>query len=322
MIGSAAHISTILPDWLGWQALPRGVIASFRARHAVADAAWDDAYPRLDRALAAQDPWRGYGYWGPEAARIAADAPPAWFAGFLLWNIERFDGRFAALGLDPEFRLHFNDAFHRILPQIDDPAYPRPGNDVFMKDLGLVRGTLIPALGRLLYPYTGLSMAHLIENPDAAPFVYLRCGGRSPYFGLHLHTPMTRAYFNPAGWRECHRLAALALEAFPHVRGVMAASWFYDPAAMRISPHLRYLVETPLQNGARLLRLHATPATKRDALAASERRRRANDQGLYHPRSYAMLWRRADLLAMQARIKGAPRDESRDRAGLAASRAG
>lgn len=311
---AAARISALFSDWRGGQPLPNDFTMRFRAQHPAVDAVWEGAYPRLDAALAAQDPWRGYGLWGAEAARLSAEALPSWFAGFLLWNIERFDGRFAALGLDAEFRLHFNDAFHRILAQIDaDPGYARPGNDVFMKDLGLVRGTLIPALGRLLYPYAGLSLAHLLENPDKAPFVYLRCGGRWPYFGLHLHTPMTRAYFNPDGWRECHRLAALALKAFPHVRGVMAASWFYDPAATQISPHLRYLVETPLQNGARLLRLEATAAAKRDALATSASRRRAADEGTYHPRSYAMLWRRADLLALQSRIKGGQLDESRDR---------
>lgn len=300
MTDVAARIAAILPEWRGATALPGDLVPAFRARHRLVDDAWNDGYPKLDRALAAQNPWRGYGYWGPEATRISGNAPPAWFAGFLLWNIERFDSRFDALGLDREFKLHFNDAFNRMLEQLEDPGYPRPNNDVFMKDLGLARGRLIPALGRLLYPYAGLSVTDVLANPGAAPFIYFRCGDRRPFLGLHLHPSMTRAYFNPAGWKECQRLAALALKAFPDMRGVMGASWFYDPAVTRISPHLRYVSEVPLQHGARLLRLGTTPAARRDALETSATRRKASEQGTYTPRVYALLWARADLLAMQA----------------------
>lgn len=304
MSKAASRIASLLPEWRGLEPLPADFIPGFRLRHPAINAAWSGSYLELDRALAGQDPWRGYGFWGPTAAAIAAGAEPVWFAGFLLWNIERFEGRFRALGLDGEFRLHFNDAFHRILVQIDDDAsYAQPGNDRFMKDLGIVRGMLIPALGRLLYPFSGLSLAHVIKNPRALPFVYLRCGGRRPYFGLHVHPAMIRAFFNPAGWSECHRLAALALQAFPELRGVMAASWFYDPAATRISPHLGYLVDAPLRHGARLLRLESTPGAMRDALATSKTRRAAYECGTYQPRSYAMLWSRADLLSMQSRLE-------------------
>ena len=294
----ASPTAALSPQWRGHQPLPAEAIADFRARHAGVNTAWQSAYAELDRALAAQDPWRGYSYWGVDAARLTADADDAWLCGFLLWNIERFDARFERLGLDAEFRRHFVDSFHRIIDQIAaDPSFVRRARDVFMKDLGITRGTLIPAAARLLYPHTGLSASQLLRNPGALPYVYGRCGGRRPFFGLHVHQPMAASYFNPAGWAECHRLARLALAAFPQVRGVMGASWFYDPAVAKFSPHLAYLLEAPLRGGARLLRLGESPDFTRDAIAASRARRAAYEAGAYKPTGYGLLWSRRDLEA-------------------------
>lgn len=288
----------LFPQWRGDRPLPAGFIDAFRSRHRQVAAAWDSAYPELDRALSAQDPWLGYGHWGSDAQRLSADTDETWLCGFLLWNIERFDDRFAALGLDAEFRLQFIDSFHRILDQIAaEPSFVRSHRDMFMKDLGIVRGTLIPAVSRLLYPYAGLSVRHVLRNPAAVPFLYRRCGGRRPFFGLHVHQPMAGAYFNPAGWAECHRLAARAFAAFPAVRGLMGASWFYDPAVPRLSPHLAYLLDAPLKHGARLLRLGEHPDVTRDAIAASRTRRAAYERGAYRPCGYALLWAKRDLIA-------------------------
>ena len=295
---SASSTAALFPQWRGHQPLPVEAIAEFRSRHATVVDAWRGAYAELDHALAAQNPWRGYSYWGSEATRLTAGVDDAWLCGFLLWNIERFDARFEQLGLDAEFRLHFIDSFYRIVDQItDDPSFVRTTRDIFMKDLGITRGTLIPAAARLLYPHTGVSASQLLENPGALPFVYGRCGGRRPFFGLHVHQPMAASYFNPAGWAECHRLARLALAAFPRVRGLMGASWFYDPAAAEVSPHLAYLLDAPLRGGARLLRLGESPDFTRDAIAASRTRRAAYEAGAYKPQGYALLWSRKDLMA-------------------------
>lgn len=294
----ASPTAARVPQWRGHQPLPAEAIADFRARHVGANEAWRSAYAELDRALAAQDPWRGYSYWGADAARLTAGVDDAWLGGFLLWNIERFDARFERLGLDAEFRPHFIDSFHRIVDQIStDPSFVRTTRDVFMKDLGITRGTLIPAAARLFYPCTGLSASQLLRNPGALPYVFGRCGGRWPFFGLHVHQPMAATYFNPAGWAECQRLARLALAAFPRVRGVMGASWFYDPAVAEVSPHLAYLLEAPLRGGARLLRLGESPDFTRDAIAASRTRRAAYEAGAYKPTGYALLWSRKDLEA-------------------------
>lgn len=293
--------AVLFSQWRGDRRLPSGFIDSFRSSHGRVASAWNAAYPELDRALAAQDPWLGYGHWGAKAQRLAAGADDAWLCGFLLWNIDGFDARFAATGLDAEFRLQFIDSFHRIFDQIAaDPSFVRTHRDMFMKDLGIARGTLIPAVSRLLYPYAGLSARHLAANPAALPFVYRRCGGRRPFFGVHVHQPMTAAYFNPAGWAECHRLMARAFAAYPGVRGLMGASWFYDPAALRLSPHLAYLVDGPLKHGARLLRLGEHPDVTRDAIAASRTRRAAYECGSYRPCAYALIWAKRDLIAAVA----------------------
>lgn len=294
----ASPTAAQFPGWRGRQPLPTEAIADFRERHAGVNEAWRGAYVELDRALAAQDPWHGYSYWGPDAAQLTADVDDTWLCGFLLWNIDRFDACFERLGLDAEFRPHFIDSFHRIIDQIGaDPSFVRTTRDVFMKDLGITRGTLIPAAARLLYPFTGLSTSQLLRNPGALPYVYGRCGGRRPFFGLHVHQPLAATYFNPAGWAECHRLARLALAAFPQARGLMGASWFYDPAVAEVSPHLAYLLDAPLRGGARLLRLGESPDFTRDAIAASRTRRAAYEAGAYKPAGYALLWSRKDLEA-------------------------
>jgi hypothetical protein len=295
---TASPTTALSRQWRGHQPLPAEAITDFRARHPGVAEAWRSTYAELDRILAAQDPWRGYSYWGPAAARLTAGVDDAWLCGFLMWNIDRFDTRFEQFGLDPEFYCHFIDSFHRIADQIAaDPSFVHRKRDVFLKDLGITRCTLIPAAARLLYPYTGLSVSQLLGNPGALPYVYGRCGGRRPFFGLHVHQPMAAAYFNPAGWAECHRLARLALAAFPQVRGLMGASWFYDPAAAEVSPHLAYLLEAPLHGGARLLRLGESPDFTRDAIAASRTRRAAYEAGAYKPTGYALLWSRKDLEA-------------------------
>lgn len=295
-----SRTAALFADWRGDCPLDAGVVDAFKARHPSVAQAWGDDYAALDRALAAQDPWLGYSYWGPEATRLADGRDDIWLCGFLLWNIERFDARFRDLGLDAEFWLHFTDAFHGILDRIDaDPAYATRQRDWYMKDLGLARGRLIPAVGRLLYPYTGLRLAHLFNSPEAAPYVYLRCGGRRPFFGLHVHQPMAKSYFNPDGWSECLRLATLALDAFPQVRGIMGASWFYDPAVAGISPHLAYLTE-PTRRGAKLLRIGELPESVAGATATSHTRRLAYERGTYRPCTYALLWARQDMRATAA----------------------
>lgn len=238
-----------------------------------------------------------------EAAELVAGLPETlrapWLCALLLGHIERFEQAFAASGLHAEFALHYADAFHRILGQIEkDTAFADLGSDSFLKDLWIARVVMIPAFAQVWWPRSGLSAkAVLCAGPAAAAYVFGRCGGRRPFLEGHTHDPMARAYWNEAGWGEALRLAALALPALPDVRGAFGTAWFYDPAVKTISPRIGYTQDLQVGRGAHRIRIGSNPAAIANATAASAERRNRHRDGSYLPTDYAVIWSRRDLLA-------------------------
>lgn len=231
-------------------------------------------------------------------AGLSEELRTPWLCALMLWHIERFDETFAASGLHPEFALHYTDAFHRILDQIEkDPSFADLAKDSFLKDLWLVRVMMIPAFAQVWWPRSGISARDVVRaGPAAAAYVFLRCGGRRPFLEGHTHDPVARAYWNEPGWGEALRLAALALPALPQVRGVFGTAWFYDPAILAISPRISFAQDLQVGRGAFRLKVGSNEAAIANATATSAERRNRYRDGLYLPTDYSIIWSRRDLI--------------------------
>jgi hypothetical protein len=251
-----------------------------------------------------------YNHIPDEANRSIAQLPDTlrgpWLCALMLWHMERFEQAFRASGLHPEFALHYADAFHRILDQIEaDPGFADLSCDSVLKDLWLVRVVMIPAFAQIWWPHSGLAARDVLRaGPAAAACVFLRCGGRKPMFEGHTHDPVAKAYWNEVGWREALRLAALALPAFPSARGVFGTAWFYDPAIQEVSPRIAFAQDLQVGKGAHRIRIGTNDAAVRNATATSAGRRNRFRDGSYLPTDYAVIWSRKAM----ARAYGADGD--------------
>lgn len=297
---------TLFPTWRGR--------APWRTRLAAADSALHAAFPGLagaiadmpfERLLTAEGARRTvfkYNRLPDLALSVVGKVPdalrPAWLCGLMLRHMGEFEQNFAASNLPGEFALHYGDAFHRILDQIEgDPAFADARSDSFLKDLWLTRVVMIPAFAQLWWPHSGISAAPLLRaGPLTAARVWIGSGGRAPFFEGHTHDPVAKAYWNEPGWGEALRLAALALPALPHVRGVFGSAWFYDPAILALSPRVAFAQTLQNGHGAWHVKMGSNPDAIANSTATSPTRREAYEAGTYLPADWLMIWSRRNLI--------------------------
>lgn len=171
-------------------------------------------------------------------------------------------------------------------------------NDLFVKDLAVCLGQLLPAGARLVDLHSGLPRRLLLLQGASLPSVlgfFWLAGGFNPWFETHVD-PRNLSEFSEPGLVRMYLRVATVLEVNPQVLGVFGGSWFYDPCLEELSPHLAYLQNLPRQHGAELLRGTTTPGTIGSALVKSRRRREAYEQGRYRPQNYFLVWPRRALL--------------------------
>jgi hypothetical protein len=212
--------------------------------------------------------------------------------------MDHFEAAFAASNLPSEFALHYADAFHRILDQIEsDPGFADTKSDSFLKDLWLTRVVMIPAFAQLWWPHSGISARPLVKaGPQTMARVWLGCGGRAPFFEGHTHDPVAKNYWNEPGWGEALRLAALALPAMPHIKGVFGSAWFYDPAILELSPRVAFAQSLQANYGAWPVKMGSNADAIANSTATSPSRRTAYEAGSYLPTDWLMIWSRANLI--------------------------
>lgn len=297
----------LFPNWRGdepYEARVEPVRRALHDRFSGLNAAIQAApFERFDHIQSVQPPMLGYTHVSADMAAfmnaIPAELRGPYLCALLLWHIERFEEAFAGSGLDPEFRLQAIDSIHRILGQIEagtDWADVR--RDSYMKDLGIVRLSVLAAVGQLIYPFAGIWRSKVLKGgPKAIWQVYGRCGGARPYLEIHTHDPMAADYFNPTGWEETYRLTAKVFRSFPEAKGMLGTSWFYDPQIETISPRLAYLRQVPGSKGAFFLPTGPNPSSIALATATSPTRRKLYEEGKYVPNPHALLWSKKDILA-------------------------
>lgn len=168
--------------------------------------------------------------------------------------------------------------------------------DIFWKELAIARLQFFPITSGIVDFYSGFGFRqglnrNLFQSIDFIYFILKY--GRKPYYRTHLHTP-TLDCFSAEGWIESYLQIAKMLEADESVKGLIRTSWYFDPSIKKISPHLSYLQELPLNNGAKLF--HVGLDKSGCALKTSKVRRELNNQGIYTPINYLLVWPRAAII--------------------------
>jgi hypothetical protein len=253
----------------------------------------------------------------PRAVRATLDSLGARGGQPLVAAFHRAVLLFAMVTTRPVLRAHpvwpdslalWDEAMDRVLNRLSkrsaaDLDYP---NDLWAKDIALATGRLWHAGAQLIQPRMGLSRRLLLQG-GAPTFLrgitmLLMMGGHYPLYEMHTASHTLR-YFSPGGWAECYRRIARALARDPEAKGVFGTAWFFDPALERVSPHLVYLRQFPLERGAVFLKVETTEGSRRDAVANSFPRRALYEAGKYDPQDYLMIWPRRAMLAWLSQIQ-------------------
>ena len=296
-------IESIFPTWRGKAALEPYLLRATDALHeklnkseqSITYRNWHEEFERLQSL---QNPILGYSYYSPDLFKhvnsISNKALPYALLGLLIWHMNRFLINPERYPAPNEFYIHVNDSMIRICEAIcNDEILPDLKNDSFSKDLGIVRGALLPAMAQLIYPASGIMRTVVMRNGLASAwYMYNNCGSLKPFMEIHTHDAMAKNYFNKSGWDETYRLASYLLDYLPNSRGLFGSSWFYDPIVPKISPRLSYLQDIPLSQGARLFRIGTSIADVNLATLTSDTRRNLYLSGQYLPTKYALVWPR------------------------------
>ena len=179
--------------------------------------------------------------------------------------------------------------------------------DRWKKNLAILNGRLVPVGAEFADIHAGIPRSIVVKGGLAQSLRVLHLiafgtRGFGPMLELHAH-PDSLTDFNADGWRASyHRLAEILL-LNPTYRGVMASSWFRDPALATISPRLRYLRDYPQQYGAEMFAVGVDTQGNSGALVRSPTRQRLFHEGRYVPTIHLMLWPRATLLAWHHKTK-------------------
>jgi hypothetical protein len=309
----------VLPRWRGLRPLYGRVDrarASLLSRAGAAAPVLDpvgietklESFPRYDQS-------RTYAQVKPNLAAIHAQISEdhghrvaLWFGlGMLVHLIGSHERRWRSSLLDDRLKPEFVDSFHRILDAVERGGSRSMSmtTDNFAKDFTICLHRLIPAGGQLIDPGSGVPRSILLRSrarslTRTVGYLLLTCRGFRPFAELHTHERM-RHLFTPKGWEYCFRLMPAVFRSYPHLKGVVGGSWFFDPQLEFVTPSLSFVREVAARWGGLIVRDAVNSATTANALAMSEHRRGLYAEGRYQPVSYLMVAARSRILA-HARI--------------------
>ena len=215
--------------------------------------------------------------------------------------IEDHEQTWHARTLDAQLDPCFIDSFHRILTAVarGGATSLMPDTDAFAKELAICLYRLIPAGGQLIDPAGSFPRSLLLRRPTratlaAARYLLLNAGGSRPFAVFHTSL-FQRHWFTPAGWEFTFHCLPAVFRSYPYLKGLLASSWFYDPAIRNISPELNFVRDIPTHWGA--IFLHVAPeGSNSDALLLSKHRRDLFEAGNYTPQKYLFALSKRDAL--------------------------
>ncbi|WP_372628155.1 hypothetical protein [Arsukibacterium sp.] len=178
-------------------------------------------------------------------------------------------------------------------------------SDIFLKDIGLLTGSLLPCAERVVEPCSAIQRSLLYNKGFAQAVNFLRvlaeARGNKPVCRLHIHLSEIKQ-LTAAGWRQtCLQLAELLL-LNPQLKGVVGACWFYDPAITTVSPRLAFISQLLSEMQASWFYSHAEGESS-GAFSRSATRQHAYAAGQYKPKNYVIFIPRRRLLAWYNRQK-------------------
>jgi len=153
-------------------------------------------------------------------------------------------------------------------------------------------------------PRRWLLQARGASRARLARYTLTRFGGFRPVWSNHLPVLPSGSRFTEDAFIHAHLEIARLLRGAPEVRGIVSASWYYDPAVSDLSPHLAFLPRIVGENGGLLIEVPLDRDTREHALLGSRTRREAAERGTYQVRNYARLWGREPFLAWAERQQG------------------
>lgn len=303
---AAGHREAPFPDGSRLDALSDGILAAVPAASRLAA-----GLPPADfvAPFVAADPFRGYRHVPPSVAARCASleeaggsaALPAYLALVLVHLMRSAGERVEAAGLPRALHAQVARQMRRICDDLAAGDFARFSldDDIWLKDFGICRLSLLPCVTHLLWRHSGVPRRVLVRQRPLAMMRALsalaRCGGARPFLEGHTHLRMLED-FDEDGRRRCLGLVAELLRAWPDSRGLIGSSWYYDPEVGVLSPRLRYLRELAEDGGAVFLD-NGGGSAAHGALSRSPTRRRLYREGRYRPRNYLMIWPRAEILA-------------------------
>lgn len=200
--------------------------------------------------------------------------------------------------------------FGRICSELEKnhPNGYRIENWYFLNDLGYCRLRLLPCGSEFVETWSGVPRRTLFLGgvmqffKGAALFAAnMQLLGRlQPYYEMHWDRRLARL-FNEDDYNQCYLRIADLLQANPRMRGLITTSWWFDPAAIALSPELEFLRRVPEENGARIFRVGEPRIALIHAVSFSAERKAAYDEGRYLPLRYMVVWPRRELLAWARR---------------------
>jgi hypothetical protein len=215
--------------------------------------------------------------------------------------------RLAALDLPPEVLALVPGALERLALHLaaDDGPYDP---DFWAKDVRFVLALTVPCGAQVVDLAARIGPGEVVRHVLAgrglgAAAAYVAARGWGDWLQIHTESRWLED-FNEAGWDRCWLRVAALLRRMPKMRGVIGASWFYDPPLCEISPRLAYLQRRPVENGAFLVHQGPDPLSTERCTATSPSRRDLVAKGLYTPRSWILAWPREGLLRWADRQAG------------------
>jgi hypothetical protein len=306
-----------LPGWRGAESLEGKADAALRSLL--------DKSPGLSRVLndhplaqtlanyRTYDALTGYSQLRPRLSELCATLVPRYGEqltlryglALLAALIEDHPRRWPDGKLDAQLEPCFIDSYHRILTAVarGGATSLMPDTDAFAKELAICLHRLIPAGGQLVDPGGAFPRRLLIRRPTrdtlaAARYLLLNAGGFTPFAIFHTSL-FQRHWFTPAGWEFTFRCLPAVFRSYPHLKGLLASSWFYDPLMRDISPELNFVREIPQRWGAVFVYVGPEPGADSDALLLSKYRRELFEAGKYTPQKYAFVVSKKDVLARE-----------------------
>ena len=145
-------------------------------------------------------------------------------------------------------------------------------------------------------PRTWLLRAHPLALPGLLREIVFGVGGFGSLVTPHVNYWRANPglLFDKENERAFWRIAK-TIEMQPEIKGVTALSWLNCREVATASPHLAFVREFYLDNGAYLVDMNVAPLDSGFRLG-NEMRQNLYDQGKFRPRETMVLWRRAHIL--------------------------